>query len=137
MRLLLTRIIANCPTAEPFHTAIGLGYMSVGDGGGDSDIGAGVGVGHAGANSNWPTEEKPGGLAGGGKSGPYTSSLPRILRDMTDSARFAPLKPLTGTTSIGGSMAKAFPVIGGGLMLLDYLKAKDDFENAPICKPVA
>lgn len=119
------------------YSDLGLGYAKVQEGGVGSNLGAGVGAGHAGANANWPTEEKPGGLAGGGKSGPYTSTLSRVLRNITDSARFTPLRPLTGTASVGGSIAKAFPVIGGGLMLLDYLKAKDDFENAPICKPVA
>ena len=116
---------------------LGFGYAAVVDGGVGSDLGAGVGAGHAGANSNWPTEEKPGGLAGGGKSGPYTSALSRTLRNMTDSARFRPLGPFAGNVSVGRSIAEAFPVIGGGLMLLDYLKTMNDLENAPICKPTA
>lgn len=119
------------------YSDLGFGYVQVQDGGANSDLGGGVGVGHAGANSNWSTEEKPGGLAGGGKTGPHTSALSRTLRNMTDSARFRPLGPLAGNVSVGRSIAEAFPVIGSGLMLLDYLKTRDDFENAPICKPTA
>lgn len=118
------------------YTDVGFGYAAVADGGTATDAGAGVGVGHAVAGMNWPNESKDGGLAAGGKSGKVTSSASRILRDATDSAKFAPLRPITGTASIGGSLARALPVVGSGMMLMDYLRTKDELEEAPVCKPL-
>ncbi len=89
------------------------------------------------AGMNWSNESKDGGLAAGGKSGKVTSSASRIHRDVTDSAKFAPLRPITGTGSVGGSLARALPVIGSGMMLMDYLRTRDELEEAPICKPLA
>ena len=116
---------------------VGFGYGTVPNGGVPTDMGAGVGAGHAAAGMNWPNESKDGGLAAGGKSGKVTSSASRILRDVTDSAKFAPLRPITGTASVGGSLARALPVIGSGMMLMDYLRTRDELEEAPICKPLA
>lgn len=119
------------------YTDVGFGYAEVADGGTITDVGAGVGAGHAVAGMNWPNESKDGGLAAGGKSGKVTSSASRILRDATDSAKFAPLRPITGTASVGGSLARALPVIRSGMMLMDYLRTKDELEEAPVCKPLA
>lgn len=119
------------------YNDVGFGYAAVPEGGVATDAGASVGLGHAVAGVNWPNESKDGGLAAGGKSGKVTSSASRILRAATNSAKFAPLRPVTGTASVGGSLARTLPVIGSGMILMDYLRTKDALTEAPICKPIA
>ncbi len=118
------------------YSELPLGYATVGAGGANTDMGVGVTAGHVIANSNQPTLPKPGGLAGGGKSGPVTSPASTVLRDVTGSARVNMPAPISRTISVGGGLAKTLPVIGTGMSLLDYLKTKDALENAPDCDPI-
>jgi hypothetical protein len=117
------------------YTDLGAGYVGVRDAsqalptGTESTAWSGL--------SKWasPTAPKPGGIAGGGASGPWTSPASINLRNLTD-ARFAPLKSITGTPSVGGSIAKALPYIGAPLILEDALE-NDDLTNPKTCKPIS
>jgi hypothetical protein len=110
-------------------------YQDLGDGfgiiGGGVNGGLGIGAGRAATDMQMPTVPKLGGLAGGGRSGQFTSPASRVLRDITGYARYAPLRPFTTTASVGGSMAKALPFWGTILSFLDYV----EMQNAPTCWP--
>lgn len=83
---------------------------------------AGVGIGAAANRTGMRTSPKRGGIAGGGKSGDVTSPASRAGRGLTGRARIDALKPITGTASVGGSIGRAIPVLGTGLMLLDFFR---------------
>lgn len=89
--------------------------------------GPGGAVGIAAGQTGMPTVTKNGGIAGGGKSGKVTSPASAILRDATGGARAQGLKPITGTTSVGGSAARAIPFLGTFATFLDFL----NFMNSP------
>ena len=84
-----------------------------------------------------PTLDKFGGLAGGGRSGRVTSPASSLLRDWTGQKFSGPLRPLTGTTSIGGSLARGLGVGGAVGMTIDAATLLDAMQNAPICRPIA
>jgi hypothetical protein len=42
------------------------------------------------------------------------------------------LEPFTGTTSVGGSIARSIPILGTPLMLYDFYQ----HDTAPSCVPV-
>jgi hypothetical protein len=112
-------------------------YQDMGNGfglvAGGVNGGLGLGIGRAATDMQMPTESKPGGLAGGGRSGKVTSPASRVLRQVTGYARYAPSRRLSGTASVGGSMAKALPFWGSIPSFLDYI----EMQNAPTCTPVA
>ena len=114
------------------YTNLAGGYIQI-DGIGGS-TGLQTGIGQVGTQAGMPTVDKPGGLAGGGASGPVTSPASRLLRG---GPRFGPLARVTGTTSVGGSVARALPVIGPILMFIDYLNMQNELDNAPVCTPIA
>jgi hypothetical protein len=120
----------------PYHD-LGNGFAFVEGGGSAPAIGTGMAVGNAVNSMGMPTVDKPGGVAGGGASGPVTSPGSALLRGMFGGARFDPLRALTGTGSIGGSIAKALPGVGTLLMLLDAAAFKRAAETAPTCSPIA
>ncbi len=96
-----------------------------------TDNGIGVAVGSAVTGTAMPTVDKPGGIAGGGISGPVTSPASGILRDMTDNARFSPFRPITGTSSVGGSIGRSLPVLGPLESFLNFLNMMNAYQNAP------
>lgn len=108
-------------------------------GGGESggDSGAGVAVGQSITETAMPTASKVGGIAGGGISGKVTSPASIALRGMTGRARFGPLRAITGTTSIGGSIAKALPYLGTALSALSFFGTLNAIQHAPTCRPIA
>jgi hypothetical protein len=119
------------------YSDIGLGYAAAPDNG-PGFPGVGGGVGQAVSQTAMPTEPKLGGLGGGGPSGPWTSPASVVLRDVTNSAHFGPLRSITGkTASVGGAIGRALPFVGAALTLEDYLKMQDAMDNAQSCKPVA
>jgi hypothetical protein len=83
---------------------------------------AGVGIGVTANGIAAPTVPKRGGIAGGGKSGDVTSPASRAGRNLMGGARIKALQPMTGTASVGGSIGRAIPVLGTGLMLLDFFR---------------
>lgn len=101
-------------------------------GAGNFDASGQIAVGAASANGQEPTLRKPGGVGGGGKSGKFTSRASSVARDVTGRTIYRRLEPITGTTSVGGSIARAIPVLGGALMLSDWLQRY----YAPECTPV-
>lgn len=119
----------------PYH-AVGGGYAAVPSGSSPSDLGAGTGVGTAMNDKAMPTTDKPGGLAGGGASRPVTSPASGALRGLFGGARFQPLGPLTGTTSVGGAIARMLPVAGSATMALDAAALYNAMQNAPTCTPI-
>jgi hypothetical protein len=111
-------------------------YTDMGDGfgfiygGGNTNGQAGVG---AAANSTaMPTQPKPGGVGGGGASGRATAPASSAARGLTGRARMGELKPLTGTSSVGGSIARSIPFLAVPSMLYDFYE--DD--TASVCTPV-
>jgi hypothetical protein len=110
-------------------------YQDLGDGYGAIDAngnaGLGIGIGRAASDTAMPTASKTGGLAGGGKSGNVTSSASRIIRDFTAGSRYKPLRAITGTASVGGSIAKALPFWGALLGFIDFV----NMQNAEECSP--
>jgi len=115
---------------HPYSDAGG-GYANV-YGGGKQNTSGQAGVGAVANGTAMPTLPKPGGISGGGKSGPVTSPASSAARDLTGSARLNALEPLTGTASVGGSIGRAIPFLGTPLMFLDFM----DHYNAPVCTPV-
>lgn len=87
---------------------------------GCGDNGLGAAVGSSMASAGQPTMPKPGGLAGGGATGPYTSPASIGARGLFP-GRFGPLGPMFGTSSIGGAIGRAFPLLGLLDALLDAL----------------
>jgi RHS repeat-associated protein len=118
------------------YVDLGNGYAIVGSGGSPTDLGIGAGVGNAANNTAMPTVDKPGGIAGGGSSGPVTSPASRVLRDSFGGARFTPLGPVTGTTSVGGAIARLLPIAGTALMAMDAAALLKAMESAPVCTPI-
>ena len=84
-----------------------------------------AGLSKAAADVSAPTVAKPGAIAGGGKSGPWTSQASRDLRIMTGRARFGPLRVVTGTSSIGGSIGRALPGWGTMLLFFDFVQLRN------------
>jgi RHS repeat-associated protein len=99
---------------------------------GNGMVGTGAAIGQAGAETAMPTSSKPGGIAGGGKSGPVTSPASRILRDSAIEGRVGALGGVTGTTSVGGSIGRAIPFWGAALGFFDFMQ----YMNAPVCVPI-
>ncbi len=83
--------------------------------------GFGAAVGQAVSSTAMPTATKSGGLAGGGASGRVTSPASIVARGATGNARLGGLEIFTGTSSIGGSAARALPVLGAFLTVLDAM----------------
>lgn len=92
-----------------------------------------------------PTADKFGGIAGGGSSGAVTSPASAIARGIMKDThdllpeipeRYGPLRPLTGTASIGGSFARGIRYGGSFLMILDALSLLNAVEHAPVCTPI-
>ena len=79
-----------------------------------------VGEANAAAEAGMPTVPTRGKL-GMEPSGNYTSPASVELRAMTGNARFGPLRGITGTSSIGGSIGRAIPFFGLILVVLDAL----------------
>jgi len=98
----------------------------------DAPEAAGAGIGQAGNSTAMRTKIKRGGVAGGGKSGDATSPASRAGRNLTGGARVGALKPITGTPSVGGSIGRAIPFLGTGLMLYDFWR----LSQAPNYQPV-
>jgi hypothetical protein len=119
------------------YVDMGNGFAFGGYGENATNLGAGTGIGNAVNNIAMPTVDKPGGIAGGGKSGPVTSPASGILRDIFGGARFSPLRPIAGTTSIGGAIGHILPYFGTGLMVLDAATLLKAMKEAPFCAPVA
>jgi hypothetical protein len=92
---------------------------------------SGAGIGQAGNSTAMRTKIKRGGIAGGGKSGDATSPASRAGRNLTGGARVGALKPITGTPSVGGSIGRAIPFLGTGLMLYDFWR----LSQAPNSQP--
>jgi RHS repeat-associated protein len=92
-------------------------------------VGALQTLGKAAADAGMPTVPKPGAIAGGGRSGPWTSPASGALRSMTGYARFGPLRPLTGTSSIGGSLGRTLPIWGVLLSSFDFVQTAKQIEN--------
>jgi len=113
---------------------IGLGYGMAG-GGSTNTNGIGTAIAPLAARIAEKTVPKPGGIAGGGKSGPWTSPASVVLRNITRGARYAPLSSISGTPSIGGSITGALPFVGAALSLVDYFNMQKAYENAPFCVP--
>lgn len=113
------------------YTDAGGGYVNIyGDGNADSSGQAGIGA--AANGTAMPTMPKPGEIAGGGRSGPVTSPASSAGRGLTGGARSDALKPITGTSSVGGSIGRAIPFLGVPLMLDDFYQ----HQTAPDCVPV-
>lgn len=93
--------------------------------------GLGGAVGISAGQTGMPTAPKEGGIAGGGKSGKATSPASVILRDATGRARVKALRPITGTASVGGSVAKAIPFFGTFATFLDFLNYMNSQEPPP------
>lgn len=93
--------------------------------------GLGGAVGTSAGQTAMPTASKEGGIAGGGKSGKVTSPASVILRDATGGARAKALRPITGTTSVGGSVARAIPFFGAFATFLDFLNYMNSQEPPP------
>lgn len=93
--------------------------------------GLGGAVGISAGQTGMPTAPKEGGIAGGGKSGKVTSPASVILRDATGGARAKALRPITGTTSVGGSVARAIPFFGAFATFLDFLNYMNSPEPPP------
>jgi hypothetical protein len=84
-------------------------------------------IGNAAATTGMPTVPKPGAIAGGGRSGKWTSPASTALRDMTGRARWKNvLRPMTGTSSIGGSIDKILPGWGAVLAFDEFRRNMDD-----------
>jgi RHS repeat-associated protein len=64
----------------------------------------------------------------GDQTGNWTSPASKYLRG---DARFAPLGSITGTSSVGGSMARTFAPLGVFLIILDALVAAKENNQAP------
>jgi RHS repeat-associated protein len=116
---------------------MGNGYALIG--GGQSQAlpapGAGAAVGNAVNSMAMPTVDKPGGIAGGGASGPVTSPASGLLRDLFP-GQFQPFKSVTGTPSVGGALGRMLPGLGTGMMLLDSAAMFNSMQNAPVCTPI-
>jgi hypothetical protein len=95
--------------------------------------GTGAVAGQAIIGVQQPSKEKLGGVAGGGASGRATSPASATLRAMTGNQRWKPLRSITGTSSVGGSIARLLPWFGGGLAVKDAL----DYATSQSCKPIA
>ncbi len=113
------------------YTDTGGGYGLIYGGGNANSNGQG-GIGEAANGTTSPTVPKPGGIGGGGKSGPWTSPASTAARALTGNARLNGLESLTGTASVGGSIDRAIPLLGGALMLYDFYQ----HDTAPSCTPV-
>ena len=87
---------------------------------GGRDLPGGSGVGAAGMRPAMPTIDKPGGLAGGGKGGRFTSPASTIARDAFPGLRFGFLAPVARTASVGGQIARGMPVLGAAAAFDDY-----------------
>lgn len=119
------------------YRELGNGLALIEDPGRAPQPGAGMAVGNAVNEIGMPTVDKPGGIAGGGASGRVTSPASGVLRGIFGGARFDPLRALTGTTSIGGSIARGLPLVGTLLMALDAAALARSAESAPTCSPIA
>ncbi|HKU64421.1 MAG TPA: hypothetical protein VJQ06_05135 [Rhizomicrobium sp.] len=114
-------------------------YVDTGDGyaniygAGNLNTNGQMGLGSTAGNGAEPTLAKPGGVGGGGKSGKFTSRASSAARNFTGRAKFGLLEPITGTASIGGSIARSIPMLGGALMLSDWL----EHYYAPVCTPIS
>ncbi len=127
------KIDGYCQTSDgklhPYKSAFGnYIYVYAAEG----TFGQGQAFGNAMNEAAMPTVTKSGGVAGGGASGRVTSPASQNLRSMTGDARWRPLRDLTGTGSVGGSMARVLPIIGTTLMLMDFYA----LDNAPVCRPI-
>ena len=100
------------------------------------DLGLGVGLGSGALEAGQPTLDKPGGVGGGGASGPYTSPASGAGRGIGGGLRYPGLKPIFGTPSVGGAFGRAVPVFGGLLMLLDALNAEYNLMHSAPCGSV-
>ncbi len=107
----------------------GAGYVRV-YGNGPQDLPGQTGLGVGAARAAMPTLTKRGGIAGGGLSGRVTSPASSAARALTGETRLGALRALTGTGSIGGSLARTLPVLGGILGYFDFM----DHYNAPVCR---
>ncbi len=105
-------------SVHPFQF-VGDGNVIVFQGNQSGDVPNQVGLGNAGNSLSMPTVDKPGGVGGGGLSGPVTSPASTVARVATRRARIGALKTITGTSSLGGSIDKIIPFIGSFLMLFD------------------
>jgi hypothetical protein len=138
------------PTLMPFTSIAGLSTGSSGGagtqgapddsckGGGSSSgqaPGAGGAAGQALNETGMPTVAKPGGIAGGGASGSVTSPASPILRELTGGAKFAPLRLIFPTESIGGAIGRTIPVIGTIGIYLDYLDYLNSLGQNQTCPP--
>ena len=65
-----------------------------------------------------------------------TSPASKLLRDMTGQKYWRPLRPWTGTTSIGGSLARGLRVGGPAATALDAAALLYAMQNAPVCTPI-
>ena len=101
-------------------------------GGGNANTNGQAGIGAAANSTAMPTEPKPGGVGGGGKSGPVTSPASAAARDLTGRAKLQGLEPVTGTTSVGGSLARSIPILTLPSMLYDFY----EHDTAPVCTPI-
>jgi hypothetical protein len=89
----------------------------------DPKNGLGAAVGQAVAAQSLPTVATRGKLGmptvpTPGRTGNWTSPASAALRG---GARWGPLKPITGTTSVGGSLARALGPLGIFVVILDAI----------------
>lgn len=101
-------------------------------GAGNPNTNGQFGIGEAANGTTAPISSKPGGLAGGGKSGPVTSPASRAARGLTGSAKLPELGRISPTLSVGGTISRAMPFLGAPMMWFDVL----EHQNAPNCIPI-
>lgn len=118
---------------------LGDGYAAIpADAAGHSAQGTGFAAGRLLTEQGMPTFDKPGGIAGGGASGPVTSPASRALRELTGQARLQLLRSFgSPAASVGGSIARMFPYLGVLESFLGFLRSSAAYESAPVCKPIA
>ena len=118
------------------YTDLGNGFALIDGDENGTDLGAGVAAGNALNGTAMPTVNKPGGLAGGGRSGPVTSPASGILRNLTGRAHYGPLGRIGTTASVGGAAGRMLPGIGTGLMAIDAAELLKAMADAPFCRPM-
>ena len=86
-------------------------------------------VGIFGMGASQPVVAKPGGVAGGGPSGPVTSPASKVFRKCLPQK--LPIRVL-GTTTVGGVAARALPYVSAGLILWDVVGIMRCVDACPI-----